>query len=101
MMHSTPEQNRAHHRDLIWMKVGASEYMRGDGVIIRKDTRTRGWVIILPGGRVAAMPRHLEPGRVFEILRACAHSLTEAKRMAELVTAESPAVMTVDEFRSR
>lgn len=100
-MHSTPEQNRAHHQDLIWMKVGPSEYMRSDGVTIRKDTRTRGWVIILPGGEVAAMPRYLEPGRVYEILRACAHSLTEAKRMAELVTADSPAVITVDELRSR
>lgn len=100
-MHSTPEQNRAHHQDLIWMKVGPSEYMRGDGVTIRKDTRTRGWVIILPCGKVAAMPHYLEPGRVYEILRACAHSLTEAKRMAELITADSPAVMTVAEFRSR
>lgn len=100
-MHSTPEQNRAHHQDLIWKKVGSSEYMRGDGVTIRKDTRTRGWVIILPSGKVAAMPRYLEPGRVFEILRACAHSLTEAKRMAELVAADSPPVQTVAEFRGK
>lgn len=98
-MHSTPEQNRAHHRDLIWVKVGPSEYLRADGVTIRKQPR--GWDIALPSGKVAAMPNFIEPGRVYEILPARAHSLTEAKRVAEAVTAGSPPVQTVAEFRGK
>ena len=90
-MHSTPEQNRAHHQDLVWVKIGRSEYMRGDGVTIRKNPRiTAWWEVFLPSGERPQMPTLTKPGEFFSVLPACAHSLTEAKYLAKHVTTESP-----------
>lgn len=48
---STSYQNRAHRNDLTWAKVGPSEYMRPDGMTIRKTGKR--WAVILPSGAPA------------------------------------------------
>jgi len=63
-----PAQNLAHKTDLLWIKVGASEYMRGDGVTIRKVQSGR-WAVLLTDGTTA-----MQYGR-----ELTAHSLTWAK----------------------
>jgi hypothetical protein len=64
-----PAQNLAHRTDLVWIKVGRSEYMRGDGVTIRKDHSTGRWALLLEDGSPV-----MQYGRP-----ASAHSLTWAK----------------------
>ncbi|MDI9889955.1 hypothetical protein [Microbacterium sp. IEGM 1404] len=96
MFNTTAAQNEAHRSDLTWIKVGRSEYMRADGVTIRKHPRIQQfWEINLPNGAAAAMPNMTEPGEFFSALPAAGYSLTEAKRLAEQVTAESPAYVPV------
>lgn len=96
MFNTTAAQNEAHRNDLTWVKVGRSEYMRGDGVTIRKNPRIQQfWEISLPNGAAAAMPMMTEPGEFFSALPAVGYSLTEAKRLAENVAAESPEYVRV------
>ncbi|MGZ0070005.1 hypothetical protein [Microbacterium arborescens] len=91
MFNTTAAQNKAHREDLGWIKVGRSEYMRGDGLTIRKHARIQGfWEILLPSGERAAMPRMMEPGSYFNALPAAGHSLTDAKYLAENITADAP-----------
>lgn len=70
-----PAQNLAHRTDLNWIKVGRSEYMRGDGVTIRKDNNTGRWMILLADGSPV-----IQYGR-----QVSAHSLTWAKLDADKI----------------
>ena len=67
---STARQNSTHRSDLTWCKVGPSEYMRPDGVTIRKTGKR--WAVVLPSGAPAL--RFGYP--------LTAHSLTWAKLAA-------------------
>ncbi|TDL43847.1 hypothetical protein [Microbacterium oleivorans] len=96
MFNTTAAQNQAHRNDLGWIKVGRSEYMRGDGVTIRKHERiAQFWLILLPSGEQAAMPKMVAPGEFYSALPAAGHSLTDAKYHAENVTADAPAYAPV------
>jgi len=96
MFNTTAAQNEAHRNDLTWIKVGRSEYMRGDGVTIRKNPSIHQfWEIFLPNGKTAAMPVMTEPGQYFSAIWAAAVSLTEAKYLAQGITAESPEYVRV------
>lgn len=89
-MHTTTAQNLAHRNDLTWIKVGRSEYMRADGVTIRKHPRVQQfWEIRLPGGDRPQMPSMLT-GEFYAAIPAAGYSLTEAKRVAEHITVDSP-----------
>lgn len=91
MTHPTVAKNRAHRADLNWVKVGRSEYMRGDGLVIRKNPRISAWwELFLPSGERPQMPRLTEPGEYFSAIPAASHSLTDAKYIAEHVTVEAP-----------
>ncbi|MBF4570890.1 hypothetical protein ITJ57_19150 [Plantibacter sp. VKM Ac-2880] len=87
--HTTVAQNKAHRADLTWAKVGRSEYLRSDGVTIRKSTRTSSawWEIFLPSGERAQLTidgtSYASP--------AAGPSLTIAKSWAEAITADTPA----------
>ena len=90
-MHTTTAQNAAHRADLTWVKVGRSEYMRADGITIRKHARiAQFWEILLPNGDRPAMPNMIHAGEFYSALPAAGYSLTEAKRTAERVTVDSP-----------
>ena len=88
MEHTTVAQNRAHRADLVWVKVGRSEYLRSDGVTIRKMPHGAWWVF-LPSGERAAYPYENV------LLPATGHSLTWAKFEAERITTDSPAYVEV------
>lgn len=89
-MHTTTTQNLAHRNDLTWIKVGRSEYMRADGVTIRKHpTVAQFWEIRLPSGERPQMPSMLT-GEYYSAIPAAGYSLTEAKRVAERITTNSP-----------
>lgn len=91
MTHPTVAHNRAHREDLTWVKVGRSEYMRGDGVTIRKHPRiTAWWEIRLPSGEQPQMPNPMGTGEHYSAIPASAQSLYLAKDMAQHVTADSP-----------
>ncbi|GAA3009167.1 hypothetical protein [Microbacterium aurantiacum] len=94
-MHTTTAQNLAHRNDLVWIKVGRSEYMRADGVTIRKHQRiAQFWEILLPTGERPQMPSMLT-GEFFSAIPAAGHSLTEAKRVAECVGVDAPVYVPV------
>lgn len=96
MFNTTAAQNQAHRSDLGWIKVGRSEYMRGDGVTIRKHERIASfWLILLPNGESAAMPSMITADEFYIQLPAAGHSLTEAKRLAEVITVDAPAYAPV------
>ena len=88
--HPTVAANRAHREDLVWVKIGRSEYMRADGVTIRKvpGMSAAWWQVLLPSGERAQLPID---GRFSPFTPAAAPSLTYAKMLAENVTADSPA----------
>lgn len=89
-MHTTTAQNATHRADLTWNKVGRSEYLRGDGVTIRKMTNVTVWEILLPTGEPAQTPNQRTAGG-FINMPARGVSLTIAKWIAEDITATSPA----------
>lgn len=85
------EQNRAHHEDLTWAKIGRSEYLRSDGVSIRRHERVASWwQVFLPTGEQPQAWIEME-GRYSEAMACSAPSLTTAKIMAAHVTVDSPA----------
>jgi hypothetical protein len=87
--HTTVAQNKAHRADLTWAKVGRSEYLRSDGVTIRKSTRTSfAWRDLPPQRRTrpAGDQRHPSPHTP-----AAGPSLTIAKDWADAITADTPA----------
>ena len=89
-MHTTTAQNKAHREDLHWIKVGRSEYMRADGVTIRKNQSIGAfWQIFLPTGEVPCMV--LSDGEVLRNFQASGHSLTSAKWHAQFIDADTPA----------
>lgn len=69
---STAAQNKAHRDDLTWIKVGKSEYMRSDGITIRKDNRTGRWFAFNEDGSKLMDARH-------NFFHVSGHSLTWAK----------------------
>lgn len=77
---TTTAQNAAHRTDLTWVKVGTSEYMRGDGVTIKRNCMTARWEIFTVDGNRAMDATH---GK-FPLSE---HSLTWAKITAEQVAA--------------
>jgi hypothetical protein len=88
-MHTTTAQNLAHRNDPTWIKGGRSEYMRGDGVTIRKNRTTNAWDIYLPNGERPQSPNMFsETG--FINMPAVGHSLTVAKYEAGKLTADAP-----------
>lgn len=93
-MRGAISQNAAHRADLLWAKVGRSEYLRSDGVTIRKGARH--WEIYLPNGARAAMPNSLEPSGFIVEFAAWGHSLTVAKYEAGMIDADSPAYVGFD-----
>lgn len=91
MTHPTVAHNRDHRDDLIWVKVGRSEYMRSDGVTIRKHPHIAAWwEVLLPTGEQPQMPQLTRPGEYFTAIPASAHALWYAKEIAELVSPTSP-----------
>lgn len=80
----------AHRADLFWVKAGPAEYMRADGVTIRKTAGGTAWAIFLPSGLPAQEPSHTMEG-VFNPWPAVAPSLQWAKLYAEQISADSPA----------
>lgn len=93
---TTPAQNAAHRADLTWIKVGRSEYMRGDGVTIRKHPRIASWwEIFLPGGERPQMPNSFAETGFLSAIPAAAHSLTVAKWTAESITTDAPIYVPV------
>lgn len=88
--HTTVAQNKAHRADLTWAKVGRSEYLRSDGVTIRKSTRTSfaWWEVFLPSGERAQLVIN---GTASPHTPAAGPSLTIAKDWAEAITADTPA----------
>lgn len=92
---SRATQNAAHRADLVWIKVGRSEYMRADGVTIRKNPRiAQFWEILLPTGERPQMPA-LTTDDFFSAIPAAGHSLTMAKELAELITPGAPVYVAV------
>lgn len=95
VMHTTTAQNAAHRADLTWIKVGRSEYMRGDGLTIRKHQRiAQFWEILLPSGERPQMPS-LMSADFFSAIPAAGHSLTMAKEIAERITVDAPVYVAV------
>lgn len=93
-MHTTTAQNLANHNDLTWIKVGRSEYLRGDGLTIRKNNTTNAWDIFLPNGERPQSPNMFsETG--FINMPAVGYSLTVAKYGASKLTTEAPAFVAV------
>lgn len=91
MTHPTVAHNRAHREDLIWAKAGRSEYLRSDGVVIRKHPRISAWwEIFLPSGERPQLPSPLGNGEHYSALPASAQTLHHAKEIAEHVTVDSP-----------
>ena len=90
------EQNRAHHADMVWIKIGRSEYMRGDGVTIRKNQKLSfaWWEVFTPSGEIAQMPDY-EGGYYGPHHPASGPSLTIAKLAAEHISADAPAYQAV------
>lgn len=87
--HTTTAQNRAHREDLIWAKDGRSQYLRADGVMIKKLVGVSGWwQVILPTGERPQMP--MSDGDWLAGIPAAGHSLSWCKYLAEKVTPESP-----------
>ena len=94
-MHTTPAQNLAHRTDLVWIKVDRSEYMRADGVTIRKHNNVaQYWEICLPNGERPQMP-NFEGTAFYSAIPAAGHSLTAAKELAENIAADSPVYVRV------
>ena len=81
--HTTVSQNAAHRADLVWIKVSA-EYIRSDGVTIRKNHNTGRWVVYLANGEAAPM---MVAGKTYPAYQMSAHNLTWAKLEAEQVNA--------------
>ena len=89
-MTTTVAQNKAHRDDLEWIKVGRSEYMRSDGVTIRKHQSISSyWMVLLPNGERPCMV--LSDGEVLRNFPATGHSLTAAKWHAQYITPDTPA----------
>lgn len=85
---SQPAQNRAHRNDLVWIKVGRSEYMRSDGVTIRKHpTISAWWQVLLPSGE---QPQAWIGDHYSDCVPASGPSLTWAKLAAEHITVDAP-----------
>lgn len=78
-----------HRKDTVWAKVGRSEYIRSDGVTIRKDAAKDWWYLYLPNGEHASTVHY--DGTYDLNWKFGAPSLTWAKTSADLVTAETPA----------
>ncbi len=90
LANTAPAQNAAHHADLTWIKVGRSEYMRGDGLIIRKSANVAlGWEIFLPTGERPQHPNQFGKNG-FVNTPAWGHTLTVAKYNAESITLDAP-----------
>lgn len=86
---STWQKNATHRADLARVKIGRSEYMRADGVTIRKHDSIRAWwTVNLPNGERAQMVIGGEPQ---PHMPAAASSLTFAKFAAEDITPATPA----------
>lgn len=88
--HPTVAKNRAHREDLTWVKVGPSEYLRSDGVSVRKQSGASrpSWSVYLPSGARSQMPLHR--GQRFVDMPAAIGSLTLVKAIAEEITPDSP-----------
>lgn len=69
---TTTEQNKAHRDDLTWFKSGKSEYMRGDGVTLRKDNNSGRWFAFNEDGSKLMDKQH-------NFFHVSGHSLTWAK----------------------
>lgn len=92
MSMSPAQKNSSHHEDLTWVKVGRSEYMRADGVTIRKHPRIKAWwEVRLPSGEKASAS---VDGRETPHMSASASSLHHAKWMAESVTPDTTPAAT-------
>lgn len=90
MFNTTVAQNEAHRTDLTWIKVGRSEYMRGDGVTIRKNQQGNTWDIFLPTGERPQSPNMFSDTGYIN-MPAVGYSLTIAKYEASKITADAPA----------
>lgn len=84
---SQATQNKAHREDLTWIKVGRSEYMRSDGLIVRKNARIVWWEICNEAGEPLQGEIYGEPS---PHMPAGGPSLTIAKFLAEKITANWP-----------
>lgn len=82
--HPTVTQNAAHRADLTWFKAGKSEYMRADGVTIKRDCMTAQWNVYLADGTRA--PYTMSDGRTLEGVYMSGHSLTAAKYEASQIS---------------
>lgn len=78
--HTTVAQNAAHRADLTWIKIGKSEYMRSDGVTIKRNCMTARWEIFAADGNRAM-------DATYGKFPLSEHSLTWAKITAEEVAA--------------
>ena len=96
MYGSVSSQNRAHRADLTWIKVGRSEYMRGDGVTIikRADLSYPWWEVRNSSGQVIQM-RMLHNMEFSDVMPCAGISLTEAKMFAQYVTDDAPVYKAV------
>jgi hypothetical protein len=78
-MHTTTAQNIAHRNDLTWNKTARSEYIRFDGLTIRKN-ETGLWNVLLPTGENVAAAN---TGGYRPTYPLSGHSLTYTKWMVE------------------
>lgn len=72
---SVASQNEAHRLDLTWAKVSKGEYMRADGITLRKSTDGR-WYAYKEDGSKLADKKH-------NFFHVNGHSLTWAKLAVE------------------
>ena len=80
-----------HGKDPMWMKVGRSEYMRGDGVTIRKDNNSGEWRVYLPNGEQPQTFGMFGNRSGYANVPVTAPSLEYAKMAAAEVRADAPA----------
>lgn len=101
-MHPTVAKNRAHHADPIWAKAGRSEYIRADGVTIRKHPRISAWwEVFLPSGQRPQMPNTASASGFLPGIPAAAQTLADAKWFAESITPDSPVFVAPSGPRGR
>ncbi|TFD58051.1 hypothetical protein E3T43_07335 [Cryobacterium sp. Hh7] len=97
--HTIVAQNCAHREDLTWANDGRSQYIRADGVMIKKVVGVSGWwQVLLPNGDSPQTPT--ESGAWLTSISASGNSLSWCKYLAAMITPESP-VFTPPVYVSR
>lgn len=72
---SVAEQNKSHRLDLMWAKVGKGEYMRSDGVTLRKHDNGRWYAFQADGSKLM--------DKTHNFFHVSGHTLTWAKLEVE------------------